>query len=109
MLSSHSLKVITNDKGECILEQQNELIRTSCKCMSRLSVAFAANDDVKERLTNILITYMLLLRLIQFKNINTNANTALHIDHRDIDAVGKLLGKWAYTKSGMKSSACNKK
>ena len=48
----HNLKVITNNKGELFLEPDNELTRTTCKCMSRLSVKFAGADDIKQKLTN---------------------------------------------------------
>ena len=34
-------------------KKKNELIGTACKCISRLSVAFTAADDTKEKLTNI--------------------------------------------------------
>ena len=64
-----SLKVITNDKGELFLEHPNEIIRTSCKCMSKLSVAFAAADDVKEMLTNLISNKAAAVKIDLIKNI----------------------------------------
>ena len=90
----HRLRVITNDKEEYFLEQPNEIVRTACKCMSRLSVALAAADNVKERLTNIICNMYTSIKIESIiKTINSNAHTALHIDHRDVGVGGKLLGK----------------
>ena len=52
---------------------------------------------------------MLLLRLVPLKNINSNAHTALHINHRDVGVGRKLLGGDACIKSGIKSIGCNKR
>ena len=62
-----------------LLEQNNELIRTACRCMSRLSVAFAAADDVKEKLTNLISNIYAAVKIDSIKNILIVMHTQYYI------------------------------
>ena len=98
------------DEKSNTLVPQNDTVLTACQCMSRMSVSFAAGQDVKEVLVKKINTlYGALNALTIEKTINDNSHTALHLDKRDIGAGGVLLRKEMYTNSGMKVTGCDSK
>ena len=78
--------------------------------MIRLSVVFAAADDIKRKPTDLISNIYAIVEIDSIKTfINSNTTKALYDDHKDIGAGGKLLEKRNYIKSIMKSTSCNKR